>query len=179
MTQMKNLSDRTAFSLIGVFSLSIVSFLIWLIYINDYHGEIPEWTFNLSGYNAIFNSLSALCLISGYIAIRNQKIKVHLSFMGMAVLFSIGFLISYVMYHHFHGDTKFLGEGWVRILYFFILISHIILSVCIVPLILITLFFTITIRFAQHRKIARITLPLWLYVSVTGVMVYFFLKAYS
>ena len=179
MTQMKNLSDRTAFSLIGVFSLSIVTFLIWLIYINDYRGEIPEWTFNLSGWNAIFNSLCALCLICGYIAIRNQKIKVHLSFMAMAVLFSTGFLISYIMYHYFHGDTKFLGEGWVRILYFFILISHIILSVCIVPLILITLFFTITLRFAQHRKIARITLPLWLYVSVTGVMVYFFLKVYS
>jgi len=116
---MKNISDRTAFSLIGVFSFSIVSFLIWLIYLNDYHGEIPEWTFNLSGYNAIFNSLSALCLISGYVAIRNKKVKVHLSFMGMAVLFSTGFLISYIMYHHFHGDTKFLGEGWVRILYFF------------------------------------------------------------
>jgi len=176
---MKNLPDRIAFSLIGAFSLSIVIFLIWLIYINDYHGEIPEWTFHLSGWNAIFNSLSALCLIFGYVAIRNQKIKVHLSFMATAVLFSTVFLISYVLYHHFHGDTKFLGEGWVRILYFIILISHIVLSVCIVPLILITLFFALTLRFVQHRKIARITLPLWLYVSVTGVTVYFFLKAYS
>jgi len=176
---MKNLQDRTVFSLIGAFSLSIIIFLIWLIYLNDYHGEIPEWTFNLSGWNAIFNSSSALCLIFGYVAIRKQKIKVHRSFMVMAVLFSTGFLISYVLYHHFHGDTKFLGEGWVRILYFFILISHIILAVCIIPLILITLFFALNRRFVQHRKIARITLPLWFYVSVTGVMVYFFLKAYS
>jgi putative membrane protein len=93
-----------------------------------------------------------------------------------AVVCSALFLVSYVIYHSYQGDTKFLGTGWIRPTYFFILISHIILSVVVVPMILSTLFFSATRRFQAHRKIARWTYPIWLYVSITGVTVYLFLR---
>jgi putative membrane protein len=92
-----------------------------------------------------------------------------------ALTFSFLFLISYLTYHAFHGDTSFEGEGWLRTLYFFILISHILLSAVVLPLVLTTVYFAATGNFNQHPKIARVTLPLWLYVSVTGVLVYLML----
>jgi len=96
--------------------------------------------------------------------------------MVSAVIVAGTFLVSYVVYHHFHGDTPFTGQGIIRPIYFFVLISHIVLSMVAVPLVLTTLFFAGTARFDRHKKIARITFPVWLYVSVTGVAVYFFLK---
>ena len=99
----------------------------------------------------------------------------HKKMMLSALFFSFLFLVSYLTYHAFHGDTLFQGEGWVRPLYFFILISHIILSVVVLPLVLTTVFFAATGNFTMHPKIARITLPLWMYISVTGVLVYLML----
>ncbi len=86
------------------------------------------------------------------------------------------FLVSYIVYHHFHGDTRFGGHGLVRPIYFFVLISHIVMSMVALPLVLTTLFFAATEQFERHKKLARYTFPVWLYVSVTGVAVYFFLK---
>ena len=86
--------------------------------------------------------------------------------------------MSYVVYHNFHGDTRFPGQGMIRPIYFFILVSHIGLSIAALPLILSTLFYAGTSRFAAHRRIARVTLPIWFYVSVTGVVVFALLKAY-
>jgi putative membrane protein len=85
------------------------------------------------------------------------------------------FLISYLTYHYYHGDTRFLGEGIVRPFYFAILISHVVLAIVIVPLVLVTLYRAVKLDFIRHRRIARWTLPLWLYVSITGVIVYFML----
>jgi putative membrane protein len=159
-------------------SVAIAAFLIWLIY---FKGRIaaPEWVGALPAANALFNSLSALCLISGYISIRRRNRLVHLRFMVSATVFSALFLVSYVTYHYFHGDTKFPGHGWVRPVYFFILISHISLSMVALPLILTTLWFALRNQFRFHRGVARWTFPIWLYVSVTGVLVYFILKAYT
>ena len=125
--------------------------------------------------NAILNSLSAFCLIAGYMAIKTRKRELHLKFMLSALTFSFLFLVSYLIYHTFHGDTLYEGEGLMRIFYFFILISHIFLSAVVLPMILTTVYFAVTGNFARHPRIARITLPMWLYVSVTGVMIYLIL----
>ena len=99
--------------------------------------------------------------------------------MVAALVSSALFLITYVIYHNAHGDTPFQGAGFIRLIYFFILSSHILLTTVALPLILVTFFFALTSKFDAHRKIARITLPAWLYVSVTGVMIFFLLKIFS
>lgn len=159
-------------------SAFIASFLIWLIY---FKGRIqaPEWVGYLPSANALFNSLSAVCLIFGYIHIRKRNRVVHKRFMITATVFSALFLLSYVTYHYFHGDTKFPGQGWIRPVYFFILISHISLSMVALPLILTTLWYATRNQFRFHRAVARWTFPIWLYVSVTGVIVYFVLRSYT
>ncbi len=105
--------------------------------------------------------------------------SIHKRFMIAALVSSALFLITYVIYHNAHGDTPFQGAGFIRPIYFFILISHILLTTVALPLILVTFFFALTSKFDAHRKIARITLPAWLYVSVTGVMIFFLLKTFS
>jgi uncharacterized membrane protein YozB (DUF420 family) len=124
--------------------------------------------------NAILNGTSAVLLAAGYTAIRSGKIQVHKKFMLSAFVASCAFLVSYVIYHvRIHQVIHFQGQGWIRPVYFTILISHTILAVVIVPLIIITLRRAWFARFDKHRIIARWTLPLWFYVSITGVIVYF------
>jgi putative membrane protein len=159
-------------------SAAVAAFLIWLIYFKG-RVEAPEWVLALPAANAVFNSLSAVCLTLGYINIRKKRRDVHMRFMIGAVTFSALFLVSYITYHYFHGDTKFPGQGWVRPVYFALLISHIGLSMVALPLIFATLWYATRSQFQFHRKIARWTFPIWLYVSVTGVIVYFVLRAYT
>ena len=123
--------------------------------------------------NASLNGLSGICLLSGYTAIRWRKRAVHKAFMIAAVSCSALFLISYVIYHVRAGRVvMFSGQGWIRPVYFTILISHTTLAIVIVPLIIITLRRALRQRFDKHKLIARWTFPLWLYVSITGVIVY-------
>jgi|SRR5579872_4210354 len=171
-------TSRTPFYVIAVLSVAVAAFLIWLIYFKG-RLEAPQWVASLPAANATFNSLCALCLVGGYINIRRRRIPVHRRFMLSAAGFSALFLVSYVTYHFFHGDTRFPGHGWIRPVYFFVLISHIGLSMVALPLIFATLYFALTRGFQVHRKIARWTFPIWLYVSVTGVVVYFMLRAYT
>jgi uncharacterized membrane protein YozB (DUF420 family) len=124
--------------------------------------------------NATLNGIAAILLAGGYSAIRAGKMQLHKKFMLSAFFVSCAFLLSYVIYHiRIHQVVHFQGQGWIRPFYFTLLISHTILAVVIVPLILITLRHAWTERFDKHRQIARWTLPLWFYVSVTGVIVYF------
>jgi putative membrane protein len=125
--------------------------------------------------NALLNSTSAILLISGYRFIRLGRIKAHRNCQIAAVISSTVFLASYLTYHYFHGASRFLGQGIARPIYFSILISHTILAVVIVPLVIVTLVRAARGDFERHRRIARWTLPLWLYVSVTGVIVYLML----
>jgi len=125
--------------------------------------------------NAILNGTSAILLAAGYLAIRAGKREVHKRFMILAFLVSCAFLVSYLVYHYRVGHVAFQGQGIVRPIYFALLISHTILAAVIVPLILITLRRAWLERFDRHRIIARWTLPLWFYVSVTGVVVYLML----
>ena len=129
----------------------------------------------LPSINAVLNSLSALLLLVGYLFIRRGKVWAHRLFMLSALTASTLFLISYLTYHFQVGSVPFQGQGWIRWIYFTILISHTILAAVIVPLVLLTLFRALKGNFERHKRIARWTLPLWLYVSVTGVVVYWML----
>ena len=130
---------------------------------------------SLPHLNAALNSTSALLLITGYLCIRNKKITAHRACMVTAFLTSTAFLVSYLVYHAQVGSVRFPGQGWVRPVYFSILISHTVLAAVIVPLVLTTLYRAVRGQFDRHRPIARWTLPLWLYVNVTGVVVYWML----
>jgi uncharacterized membrane protein YozB (DUF420 family) len=125
--------------------------------------------------NAILNASSAVFLVIGYFLIRSRRIAAHRACMLCAFACSTAFLVSYVTYHLHAGVVHFQGQGWVRPFYFMLLTTHTILAVAIVPLALITLSRSLSGRFDSHRTIARWTLPAWLYVSVTGVIVYFML----
>ncbi len=135
---------------------------------SDYISQLPH-------LNAFLNTTSAILLVFGYRFIRKVDIIAHRNCQVSAFTTSVIFLSSYLTYHYYHGDTKFLGQGIVRPFYFAILISHVVLAIVIVPLVLITLYRAARGDFLRHRKIARWTLPVWLYVSVTGVIVYLML----
>ncbi|HSD50655.1 MAG TPA: DUF420 domain-containing protein [Candidatus Methylomirabilis sp.] len=129
----------------------------------------------LPSLNAVLNTLSTILLIAGYLFIRRRKITSHKICMLSAFVVSCLFLMSYLTLRYYAGITHFTGQGWIRPVYFTILTSHTILAAGIVPLALITLSRALRGRFDRHARIARWTLPLWLYVSVTGVLVYWIL----
>jgi uncharacterized membrane protein YozB (DUF420 family) len=130
--------------------------------------------FSHAAFNATLNGTSAILLAAGYSAVRSGKIALHKKLMVSAFFVSCAFLVSYVIYHiRIHQVIHFQGEGWIRPVYFTLLTSHTILAIVIVPMIIVTLRRAWLQRFDKHRVIARWTLPLWFYVSVTGVIVYF------
>jgi len=129
----------------------------------------------LPAVNAALNSLSAVFLFTGFLLIKSGKRDAHRACMLAAVSCSVFFLISYLIYHSQVGSVAFKGQGWIRPVYFAILLSHTILAAAVVPLVLITLRRALRQNFAAHRRIARWTFPIWMYVSVTGVVVYWML----
>lgn len=127
---------------------------------------------------ASINALTALILVVAYIAILNKKIKLHETLMKIAIGLSLVFLVMYVAYHMTSDPTPYGGDGMIKYVYYFILISHIILSIGIIPMVLVTYVRAISKRFADHKKIAVITFPIWLYIAVTGVIVYLMIAPY-
>lgn len=158
----------------AVISTAVVGFLVWLIYFH--HGEssaggdsvLPTW-------NAAFNSISAVLLWSARRAILRGDRQLHQQLIVAALASSALFLTSYIYYHYSHGDTKFAGTGAIRPVYFAVLISHVVLSIVVLPMIMTSLFFALTRRFAKHKRLSRWTWACWMYVSVTGVLVYLML----
>ncbi len=161
--------------LIYLFSLIALSFLVWLIYFAPVIQTQASFTKYLPLTNAICNTLCTICLILGFINIKKDNKELHKKFMISALIFSSLFLVGYLVYHAYQGDTKYTALGHIRYLYFFILISHILLSVVTFPMILTTFYHAFKQNWLKHKKWAKITFPLWLYVSVTGVLVYLFL----
>ena len=127
---------------------------------------------------ATINGLTAVVLVAAVIAIKNGNRKLHENLMKVAIGCSVAFLGMYVAYHMTSDSTKFGGEGMIKYVYFFILISHILLSIIIIPLVLITYVKALAQRFDKHKKIAKITFPIWLYVAITGVVVYLMISPY-
>lgn len=136
---------------------------------------ISEYVSYLPHVNACLNGTSAVLLFSGYSFIRARNVIAHRACQIAALAVSIVFLASYLTYHYHHGATRFQGTGLARPIYFTILTSHTILAIVILPLVILTFYRAFRGDFLRHRRIARITLPLWLYVSITGVIVYLML----
>lgn len=134
---------------------------------------------SLPTVNACLNASSAVLLVTGWAFIRNKKIRAHNLCMAAALCVSTLFLISYLTYHALHGSTRFPGTGPIRTVYLTILATHTVLAAAIVPMVLRTFWLATKERYEQHRRLARWTLPLWLYVSVTGVVVYWMLYRMS
>lgn len=173
------MSDRTVYSMIVAASGLVISFLFWLLYFREAPATAAiGYESSLRYWNAGFNSAAATCLIGGRFAIAQKRRGLHATLMICALTLSALFLVTYVVYHSIYGDTPFPGTGPVRGIYFFVLVSHILVTMVTLPMILASVYFAAMGRFDQHRRLARPTFPMWLYVSVTGVMLFFFLQAY-
>ena len=169
------MKDRVALSAIGlVSSLVVVAVGVLLLGRPPPTGAV-QGVLALPAVNAVLNGTSAVLLTAGYCLIRQRKVTAHLSCMIMAFGVSCLFLVSYVIYHYHAGSKHFGGHGWIRGVYYPLLISHLSLAVVIVPLALTTIYRAWRGQFARHMRIARWTLPVWLYVSVSGVIVYWML----
>ena len=176
---LKSVSDRRAFAIILVLSVAVFSFLFWLVYFKPAARYTSHVIAALPAINAGFNSLSTVFLLGGIVAIRNRQYHRHLRFMFAALASSTLFFICYVIYHNSQGDTKFLAHGLIRPIYFLILISHITLSAVAVPLILLSFYLSLSGKLPLHKRVSRVTFPIWLYVSVTGVLVFAMLKIFN
>ena len=176
---LKGVTTRNAVVAILVASLAALALLVVVIYGHGRAESVPVWVSWLPALNATLNGTSAVLLLLAVAAIRRRAPAEHARFVLGALAASALFLVSYIVYHSVHGDTRFAGVGLVRPLYFFILISHVALSAVVLPLIFTSFFFSLAGRFPQHKKISRYTFPVWLYVSVTGVVVFSMLRAYG
>ena len=156
-------------------SFVAVAFLFWLLYLRQGGGDAAALSF-LPAVNAGLNATTSVFLIRGWFAIKAGNRELHAFCQKTAFVFSAVFLICYIAYHSVHGDSHYPGHGVLRGVYFTILISHILLSMAALPMLLATFFFALSGRFETHRRLARLTFPVWLYVSLTGVLVFAFLK---
>lgn len=176
--QPAEVSHKPFFVFNAVVSVLALSLLAWLLLV---HGGLQSPTVNLRfmpAVNAGLNGLAATLLVAGRVAIAKQQQGVHRALMVSAFATSAVFLVGYLAYHAVHGDTKFGGEGAVRVVYLLVLASHVVLSMGIVPMALAAFYFAWRQDFAKHKKVARVLHPVWLYVSVTGVVVFFMLRPY-
>ena len=162
-----------------IFSLSIIVFVAVVILSRvqvPVGGDFDVHIF--AKINAIINSIVSVLLVAGLITVKNRNYKLHKNIMLAAMVLSALFLVSYIAHHLLAGDTKYGGEGAIRYIYFIILITHILLAAIILPFILYTAYRASISEWPQHRKLAKITWPIWFYVSVTGVLVYLMISPY-
>ena len=163
------------FSILAISAVATL-FLFWLIYLHPAPDQNSVRLAFLPALNAVLNGLSAVALLIGYVLIRNQRIDAHKKAMAAAFAFSSLFLVSYILHHALHGDVRYPLHAALRTPYLILLASHVLLAVAALPMVLATFFFSLSGRIPQHRRIARWTFPLWLYVSVTGVLTYVMLR---
>lgn len=157
--------------------IPVVVAILFNVKLKDLGFDVTPLSFLPPIYAAI-NGITAVVLISAVVAIKKGNQKLHQQLMTVAIALSLAFLVMYVAYHMTADSTKFGGEGFIRLVYFFLLISHILLSIAVIPLVLITYVRALAAKFDQHKKIAKITFPIWLYVAVTGVIVYLMIAPY-
>jgi putative membrane protein len=171
-------ADRRFFAFNAVVSSAALSFLGWLLLVPRDAVGSHDLSF-MPAVNAGLNAAAALLLVLGFVAIKQKNMELHRRLMVSAFAASSLFLVGYIAYHYVHGDTKFTGQGPIRTFYFSVLISHVLLSIGVVPLALTAFYFALKKRFKTHRKVARVLFPIWLYVSVTGVLIFFLLRGHS
>ena len=170
--------DKRFFVFNAAVSAAALALLGWLLLIRGGAGGGGLDLHFMPAVNAGLNATSAVLLGCGWVAVKRGNPRVHRCFMVLAVASSALFLVGYVAYHYVHGDTRFGGQGALRTLYFAILVSHVLLSIAVVPMVLTALYFAWRRQFTRHTRVTRILFPIWLYVSVTGVVIFFFLRGY-
>ncbi len=175
----KNSLDQKFNKYIVVVSIAIpvVVALLFSVKLKDFGIDVTPLSF-LPPIYATINGITAVVLVTAVLAIKRGNRKLHERLMTTAIALSLAFLVMYVAYHMTTDATKFGGEGIIRIVYFFILITHILLSITVIPLVLISYVRALAEKFDKHKKIAKITFPIWLYVAVTGVIVYLMIAPY-
>lgn len=170
-------NDKQARLLIGVFSFVVFAVVVLLGRVKlevDLGFDIHIF----AAINAVINSAIALLLIGALVAVKQRKFLLHKNLMMTALVLSVLFLVSYIIHHLLSGSTEYGGEGTIKLVYYFILITHIFLAAIILPFILYTAYRGLTSEFDKHKKLARITWPLWFYVAVTGPVVYLMISPY-
>lgn len=168
--------SRSLALVVTIVSAIAVAALAYILYLHEPSGDARALAF-MPAVNAAFNTLSAALLVLGFAAIRGKRPTLHRALMLSALVSSACFLVGYVAYHYVHGDTRYPEGAPLRGLYLAILASHVLLSIAAMPMVLATAWLGITSGHPRHRKLARFTLPLWLYVSVTGVVVFVMLRS--
>lgn len=171
-------NDKKAIPFIIALSIIVPLLVLGLMNLPQRYNILDVGSGTLPLFHAIINGSTAVLLIVGFISIKKKKKKLHRNVMISAFFLSVVFLVSYVISKISHDPTQFGGEGFVRPVYFFILITHILLSAIIVPLVLFTMYRGLAGQYQKHKKIARWTFPIWLYVAITGVLVYLFMMPY-
>ena len=171
-------ADRTFFVWNAAVSTVAVAIIGYILGRDAAPGGSIDLSF-VPALNATCNALASLCLITGWVAIRRKAVQFHRLCMVTALAMSAIFLVGYLAYHYVHGDTKYAGGGPARIVYLAVLASHVILSITVVPGALTSFYFAFTKQFERHRRLNRVFLPIWLYVSVTGVLVFALLRAFG
>lgn len=174
---LSGIQTKRAWRIILLVSGLAISFLVWIIYFKEPPTDSEHLLPFLPALNCLLNGCSAICLVIGYVAIRRGQVRRHIRWMISAFICSAVFLVSYILHHHLHGDTKFPADNGLRPFYLIILATHILLSVAALPMIFMTFFFALSGRLATHRRLAKFTFPVWLYVSVTGVLIFLILKS--
>ncbi len=170
-------SDKTAKTLIYTVSFVVFAAVVILSRVQlDVDLGFDVHVFAL--INALINSVVSVLLIAAYVMVRRKRFVAHRNLMFAAIIMSVLFLVSYIAHHLLAGETRFGGTGAVRYFYYTILISHILLAAIILPFILFTAYRALTSEFSKHTRLARYTFPLWLYVSITGVLVYLLISPY-
>lgn len=172
------LKEKNVGPFIAILSLVLVAIITVLFFLPAYDGEIGFDVTILPLLNAIFNCFTFISLIVALVAILKKNVRLHRAFIGAAFTTTTLFLVSYVTYHYLTESTKYGGEGALRSIYLFILLTHILLAIVVVPLALLSAVRGLQMKLDKHRKIARWTMPIWLYVSLTGVIVYLMISPY-
>ncbi len=174
-TLLPRLSDRGFYAINAVLSAAALAFLGYILVLRKGEAAGSELAF-MPAVNAALNATSALCLVLAFVAIKKKRVDLHRALTTSAFVASSLFLVGYLVYHFVHGDTKYPGTGPMRTVYLAVLASHVLLSIGVVPLVLTSFFFALRSDFEKHRRVTKFTLPIWLYVSVTGVVIFAMLR---
>jgi putative membrane protein len=177
METLQPLQEQKANRIINILSLAIPIAVAVLLGIRQ-KVDLGDWTTYLPHINGIINSITSVLLLLGLYFIRQKNVEAHKRTMLSAFTLGSLFLVSYVLYHLTNESTPFGGQGWIRPVYYFLLISHIVLSVVVVWFVLRAVYFALSGQIQKHKQIVKYTFPIWLYVSITGVIVYLMIKPY-
>jgi len=176
------MNDKLIFRIVWTVSVLVLLVIILLqahiVNLFPNHDVLPKWVQFLPTLNALINGTCTVLLLISYCFIRQKKIKIHKILNVTAFILSSIFLVSYLIFHSAGVETKFGGEGTIRYVYFFILITHIILAAIVLPLILFSFYHGMKMHVEKHRRLVRWSFPIWLYVTITGVVVYLMISPY-